>query len=434
MSSITEKITKAIKEKRLLKAMIKAIKSRSTQTTKEWVFISLSQISFLFNGKLKQAYKKYIQSIYDENITWAINRAVHEKAADQVVKNFILAKNENVKEIYKPGVMWANILKEVKTYAKWQQTNDDKTLTDALYEFYRTDLIFAFAGDAYIWQYKIDTFDKKLQAYMIIKRYEDFINQKLPFSKDLIYTTDIGKNVYIEWDNKKISYKVIRDAYYMNRMIDSGLMNSPKPIIAELGAGAGELAIFSKKALPNCTYVCFDLPSTLMVSSYNIKMTFSDLKIGLYEDFRNIQKITRKEIERFDIVMLPNWCLEVVEQDLFDVFINIGSLSEMDREMVKNYIQLIEKTTRGYFYTVNRNISVKEFGAEDIPLCEFPFSNGTKIISQRYDPASDLFHGHYGIYTANYSEFILKCREGKPVTPVPAAASDLHHGAARAGR
>ena len=411
MVSIIKKITKAFKEKRLLKAIIKAIKSQLTQTTKEWVFISLSRINFLFNGKLRQACEKYIRLIYDENITWTVNRGLSEKIGDQVVKNFILAQNENVAEIYKPGVMWANILKEVKIYAKWQQTNDNKILIDALYEFYRTDIIFAFAGDAYIGHYTSDTFDKKLQTYMIIKRYENFVNQKLPFSKDLIYTTDTGKNVYIEWDNKKISFKVIRDAYYMNRMINFGLIKSPKPIIAELGSGAGELAIFSKKALPGCTYVCFDLPSTLLVASYNIKMTFPDLKIGLYEDFKNYQKITRKEIEQFDIVMLPNWCLELVEKDLFDVFINVGSLSEMDREIIKNYIQLIEKTTRGYFYTVNRNISVKEFGAEDIPLCEFPFSNRTKIISQRYDPASDLFHGRYGIYKANHWELILKCRK-----------------------
>ena len=53
---------------------------------------------------------------------------------------------------------------------------------------------------------------------MIRKRYEDFINQELPFSKDLIYTTDTGKNIYIEWDNKKISFKVVRDAFYMKRL------------------------------------------------------------------------------------------------------------------------------------------------------------------------------------------------------------------------
>ena len=113
MVSIIKKITKAFKEKRLLKAIIKAIKSQLTQTTKEWVFISLSRINFLFNGKLRQACEKYIRLIYDENITWTVNRGLSEKIGDQVVKNFILAQNENVAEIYKPGVMWANILKEV---------------------------------------------------------------------------------------------------------------------------------------------------------------------------------------------------------------------------------------------------------------------------------------------------------------------------------
>ena len=151
-----QKITQAFKEKRLLQAVIKAIRSQLTQATKEWVFVSLSRVSFLFNSKLRQAYEKYNLLIYEENITWAIDRRLHERFADQVVKNFILAQNENVYEIYKPGVMWANILKEVKTYAKWQQSNSNKVLTDALYEFYRTDLTLCFAGDAYIGQYKMD--------------------------------------------------------------------------------------------------------------------------------------------------------------------------------------------------------------------------------------------------------------------------------------
>ena len=121
-------------------------------------------------------------------------------------------------------------------------------------------------------------------------------------------------------------------------------------------------------------------------------MNYPDLKIGLYEDFRNNKKICANDLQSYDIVMLPNWCIERIENQTFDVFYNVESLCEMEMETIKNYLDIIERMTKNYFFTINRNVSVVAFGAYMIPLDNFPFSPNAKIISEQKDKAIDYFH------------------------------------------
>jgi hypothetical protein len=147
-----------------------------------------------------------------------------------------------------------------------------------------------------------------------------------------------------------------------------------------------------------------------MVATYNILMTYPNLKIGVYQDFKDKKRISQQDIQEFDIILLPNWCIERFEDHTIDLFINIGSLSEMDPPIIENYLKHIERITSGFIYTVNRNIKgVTEFDSEDIPLEEFPFSEKARLIHSEYDKAADMYHQRYGMdYQCNYWEFLFK--------------------------
>ncbi|MDA2932775.1 putative sugar O-methyltransferase [Acidobacteria bacterium AH-259-D05] len=370
------------------------------------------KFSYLFFGHFKKAYRETLNLIDDPSL-YNIDRALHERCASRALRNYKLHLSTKIEAIYQPGKMWTNILNAVSTFNKWQSLNDDRILFDALYAFYRTDLILAHSGDFYIWDFHKGTLDLRMQVYMLIKRYkEEFLRNKLQVNPNSISTTDVGQNIYVEYKNQKLTFKILRSAYYLDRMKTFNLINQTDVILGELGCGAGELAILTKKMLPDCTYVCFDLPQPLFVSSYNVLMTFPHLKIGLFDDIKNPEKITKEEIQKYDLLMLPNWCIECLERDSIDLFINIGSLSEMDLPIIENYLNMIEKSCRGYFYTVNRNIAVPEWGANDIPLDNFPFSENTKLVYKNYDIASDIFHGRYGRdYKTNYWELILQYKK-----------------------
>jgi putative sugar O-methyltransferase len=371
-------------------------------------------VHFLLSRRLNDLYTKTLKIINDEQV-YTIDPKDHEKSSWIAVNNYKIQKNENIKEIYKPGLMWDQILKTVRTYETWFKEKNDAVLQKALLRFYRTDLIFGHSGDTYIWEIRKGEIDLKLQVFMLITRYRQFLKGPLLINKDLISTTDVGHNIYTEYEGKKLTFKTIRHAYYLNQIQKFKLLAKDRPVVGELGCGAGEMAILTKKMYPGIRYVCFDLPETLMVSSYNIMMTFPDKKIGLYEDFRNNGKITREDINPYDIILLPNWCIEWFDTATFDLFINIGSLSEMDLPIIENYIRTIERICHGYFYTVNRNVgNVREFGASDIPVEDFPFSENAKITHVAYDIASDIFHSSYGMnYRCNYWEYVFSLNNNK---------------------
>lgn len=366
-----------------------------------------SDISYSISPEFRKSYDETVNLIKNPSL-YVINADDHNRFSKKAVDNFKLQTASDIKQIYKPGVMWQNILDDVPTMAAWRAQKDDKILHDALYRFYCTDLIMAHSGDFYYWDLESPDFNFKRQAYMVIKRYKELISSGLNINPATISTTDIGQNMYVKYRDRKLTFKLLRHSYYLDRMIKNGLLNTNNPVIGELGCGAGELAITAKKCLPNVKYICFDLPQTLLVSSYNVLMTYPGLKIGVYEDFMNAGKITKDDLSKFDIIMLPNWCIEWLDEDLLDLFVNVGSLSEMDLPIIENYLNHIERLCKGHFYTVNRNVTVSEWGAEDIPFDKFPLSNKTKIVSKQYDVASDNFHGRYGTGKINYWEMIVK--------------------------
>jgi putative sugar O-methyltransferase len=360
---------------------------------------------------MRTAYDTSLHLI-DNPRTGSIDRSLHASAAKKAVDNYKIQENEEIPEIYRPGKIWGKILDNVKTYKTWNERHDDKIMYDALFGFYRSDLIFGHSGDAYIWEIKNGAIDFKKQVYMIVKRYREFVARNRSFDNELVATTDIGQNIYVDYSGKKITFKMTRFAYYIDRIISNNLLPKSDVMIGELGAGSGELTILTRKVIPGCRYVIFDLPETLMVSSYNLMMTYPDLKIGLYEDFRDKAHITKEDLACFDIVLLPNWCIRRVEDNTLDLFINIGSMCEMDLPIIENYIRNIERICKGYFYTINRNVrGVREFGVDDVALDEFPFSEKTQLVSATYDIASDIYHQRYGMdYQCNYWEYILKLR------------------------
>jgi putative sugar O-methyltransferase len=354
------------------------------------------------------AYKQTLDLVDNED-NYKIDVKNHEKFSKKAVDNYKIQKGLDIGEIYKPGLMWDQILKSVKTYNIWLTEKDDSVLKNALLRFYRTDLIFGHSGDAYIWEIKNGELDLKLQVFMLIQRYKEFIRKSLSINSDLVTTTEIGHNIYTDYENKKLAFKTIRHAYYLDQIKRFNLLPETGAVVGELGCGAGEMAILTKRMYSDVKYVCFDLPETLMVSSYNVLMSFPDKKIGLFTDFMQAGNISKNDIQKYDIIMLPNWCIEWIESGAFDLFINIGSLSEMDLPIIDNYIRNIERICKGFFYTVNRNVNnVEEFGVKDIPVEKFPFSKIVEMVYSGYDVASDNFHSRYGMnYRCNYWEYII---------------------------
>ena len=366
--------------------------------------------AYLFSAKFKNAYaatSKFIHST--EN--YQIDQNLHQKAAERAMDNFRRQMSEDVSEIFRPGMMWSNTINKKKSFKEWEQTGDDSIIKDRLLSFHRNDLIYGFR-DTYTFGVPEDSSNNlRRNVYKTIKTYDEFIAGELTFDPQVIGTTDIGQNPYVIYGDKKLTLQFTRHAYYLNRMNQLQILNDSM-IFGELGSGAGGFVITAKRLFPNATFVCFDIPSTLLTSSYNVMMNYPGLKIGLYDNFRGKYEIRPEDLQAFDFVMLPNWCIDRVKNDTLDVFYNVESLCEMEMATIKNYLDIIERITKKYFFTINRNISLMANGAYMIPLDNFPFSPNSQIAHAQEDKAIDYFHQVLR-NRCHYKELLVKYKKNE---------------------
>lgn len=123
-----------------------------------------------------------------------------------------------------------------------------------------------------------------------------------------------------------------------------------KDSICELGAGYGRNAYVFVKALTSCKYIVIDIPPALYVSQHYLTNIFPEKRIFTFRPFRRFSDV-EKEFNDADLAFVLPHQAEMLPEKSVDLFINISSLHEMRKDQIDAYFTLIEKLTRGYFYT-----------------------------------------------------------------------------------
>ena len=160
---------------------------------------------------------------------------------------------------------------------------------------------------------------------------------------------------------EKEDFTLIENKVYTNRFLDHLLFlyeikknTEFKSInyILELGAGIGLLASAFLKLNKKIKYFIIDIPPTIFFSEYYLKNL--GYKVFGYEhisklDILNIEKI----FEDYDVICLPSWKLNHLNNFKFDLFINIYSFQEMERKQAMNYLSVLKKNIKKYVYLEN---------------------------------------------------------------------------------
>ncbi|WP_166371104.1 putative sugar O-methyltransferase [Psychromonas sp. SA13A] len=129
------------------------------------------------------------------------------------------------------------------------------------------------------------------------------------------------------------------------------LQEEEHPVIAEIGGGYGGCGYFISKDILNATYINFDIPEILLVSSYYLSTQFPNKKILCYEGID--MDLSPERIKSYDIVLLPNFMIEKFQSDSVDLFFNTISMGEMEINIVNNYIEQVGRISSKYFYHEN---------------------------------------------------------------------------------
>src|SRR5690606_24439616 len=110
-----------------------------------------------------------------------------------------------------------------------------------------------------------------------------------------------------------------------------------------------------KKTCPNATYVCIDLPPTMLFSGVYLTTLFPDAKFLFYGEEGFDEKI--KNLQDYDFVFLPHYYFPSWKPKTVDLAVNMVSFQEMTSGQVNGYTSRLKDLGCRRIYSLNRDRS-----------------------------------------------------------------------------
>jgi len=160
--------------------------------------------------------------------------------------------------------------------------------------------------------------------------------------------------------------------------------------IGELGGGYGRLAYVCLRALPGATCTLIDIPPALNVAQEYLTRVFPGERIFQFRPFERFDDV-REEFERARIRFLAAHQIELLPTKTFDLFVNISSLHEMSWPQIENYLNQIDRTCRGRFYSKQWRVSQADVNGVVVREHDYPIPARWKEIFHRRHPIQRMF-------------------------------------------
>lgn len=175
--------------------------------------------------------------------------------------------------------------------------------------------------------------------------YRDWAKVRLEeFSPEKFSFPYVGNPIGMLVDGFLVSLPSFRWRHYAMKLLK--LAGSRGAAVAEIGGGFGGLAYFLlKESDERVRYFNFDLPEMNVVNSYFLMKAFPDVRFALYGEPRGDSRVC----------ILPHFDFQNLPVRSMDVIFNSNSFSEMDREMVEEYIRHICRISTRYFIHTNHD-------------------------------------------------------------------------------
>lgn len=211
---------------------------------------------------------------------------------------------------------------------------------------------------------KISNKDKKLYLYDSLNRFWLWKNlSSKAFDIQSLDSPDIGNPFGYYIDGHFIKTGSDYQHYYA-AAIDRLTKSDEHRVIVELGGGYGGMAYYLIRDCKRSTYIDFDLPENLALTTYYLLNAFPDKKILLFGE----EDLSDCKLTDYDIVLMPNYEIDKMTDLCSDLVFNSYSLAEMSHETISNYVAVFNRIAKNYIFHVNhtRNslVSADDFGID----------------------------------------------------------------------
>ena len=175
----------------------------------------------------------------------------------------------------------------------------------------------------------------------------------------------IGNPYGIELDNKFIRVGSFYCHYYAIQLAKLlRKKDDTKKSLLEIGGGYGLLAYFLSKNTNNLSYIDLDLPENMALTAYYLMNAYPNKNFLLYGE----GSLSKENILNHDFIIMPNFVIRDIPDNICDVSFNSYSLAEMPRNTISEYITQIMRLTKSFFMHVNHTknslVIADDFGVD----------------------------------------------------------------------
>ena len=269
----------------------------------------------------------------------------------KLLEAFISARQDiqNVTKIYQVGENWDGILSRAwNSFYEISRSRKIEKITEKLGNFCRNSLSKAIMGG-----------EEAFLSFAKNKSQEPWLQHNLEVWIGLVDGKATIEEAAMPPIGNPYGYDVEGHIINWNSFVNHGrafrclrlLEDQTHPVVAEIGGGFGGFAYNLLRKNRPLTYINFDLPENLLISSYYLSMAFPEKKILLYDS--SSMPLDRIVLEEYDAVMMPNFMLPYLQDKSVELFINTISFSEMEYDTICEYFFQIDRIGARYFYHEN---------------------------------------------------------------------------------
>ena len=244
--------------------------------------------------------------------------------------------------------------------------------------------------------------------FQLIKEKQNYLYDLVStLDKSLVQISDseFGKPTGFYRNKKFYTTKFLEEIlhiHFIKKNCDIESINS----ITELGPGYGLMASGLLKLNKNLKYLIIDIPPILFFSEYYLKNL--GFKVFGYREMKESKKFDLRTIFKdFQVCVLPPWKLNLLNNYKTDLFINVDSFQEMEKEQSLNYLKIFQNAAK-YIYLDNLIHGHKKTNKKD----SFGVVNSTtradleKSILQEFEVVDQEISGNNQSFKALFKKII----------------------------
>ena len=156
----------------------------------------------------------------------------------------------------------------------------------------------------------------------------------------------IGNPFGVDFDGSLVTAAAPYQHYCAQRVIRT--LGAGRQTVVEIGGGFGGMAYYLLRCRPNLTYLDFDVPESLALTTYYLGTALPELRLLLYGE----NNFSDESITAAGAVLMPPFELEKLPVGCADVTISSHTTSDMSPQAMRAYLALIARFTRGHFFYI----------------------------------------------------------------------------------